>query len=190
MANWHFIILLREFVQWEVPNGSVLGRIVSVDEASLSVSRLMMGADATTMRDFFLPPFIYDENFVDITPKPSLSSLIIVHHEEDFLLFKTRYVFGMQDVFCTREPVNLRYLLSTIIFDGISWLISELHRVLSKRQIQEKFASFSVCSLVLLWDYLKEKLEIPVVTEGKTYTFSVSMGRDLSVTKVKKAIIY
>jgi len=122
----------------------------------------MMGADANTMRDFFLPPLIYDESFIDITPKPSLSSLIIVHHEEDFLSFKARYVFGMQDVFCTREPVNLRYPPQ----------------------------SFSVCSLVLLWDYLKEKLEIPVVTEGKTYTFSVSMGRDLSVTKVKKAIIY
>jgi RNAse (barnase) inhibitor barstar len=167
-----------------------LGRIVSVDEASISVSRLMMGADANTMRDFFLPPLIYDESFIDITPKPSLSSLIIiVHHEEDFLSFKARYVFGMQDVFCTREPVNLRYppqSLNTIIFDGISWLVSELHRVLSsRRQIQEKFASYSVCSLVLLWDYLKEKLEIPVVTEGKTYTFSVSMGRDLSITKVK-----
>ncbi len=163
--------------------------MLSVDEASISVSHWAMDGEATTMRDFFLPPLIYDEHIVNVIPKPTLSSLIIVHHEEDFLSFKARYVFGMQDVFCTREPVNLRYppqSLNTIIFDGISWLVSELHRVLSsRRQIQEKFASYSVCSLVLLWDYLKEKLEIPVVTEGKTYTFSVSMGRDLSITKVK-----
>ena len=121
--------------------------MLSVDEASISVSHWAMDGEATTMRDFFLPPLIYDEHIVNVIPKPTLSSLIIVHHAEDFLSFKSRYVFGMQDVFCTREPVNLRYppqSLSTIIFDGILWIVSELNRLLSnRRQSQDLFASFS-----------------------------------------------
>jgi len=193
MANRYLIFLPGEFVRWEIPNGSALGRILSIDEASISVSRWAVDGEAHTMRDFFLPPLIYDEHIVDVIPKPALSSLIFVHHAEDFLSFKNRYVFGMQDVFCTREPVNLRYppqSLSTIIFDGILWIVSELNRLLSnRRQSQDLFASFSGSSSVLIWEYLQEKLQIPVVQKGKTYTFSITMGRDLSVTKVKARYI-
>jgi hypothetical protein len=80
----------------------------------------------------------------------------------------------MQDVFCTRDPVNLRYppqSLSTIIFDGILWIVSELNHLLSNRRQSQ------------------DKSQIPVVQKGKTYTFSILMGRDLSVTKVKARYI-
>jgi hypothetical protein len=49
MANQHFIFLTREFVQWKVPYGNSLGRTVSVDEVSISVSFWDMDADATVM---------------------------------------------------------------------------------------------------------------------------------------------
>jgi hypothetical protein len=81
----HF--LPGEFVRWEVPNGSALGRILSVDEASILVSCWAVDGEAATMRDFFLPPLIYDGHIVDVIPKPTLSSLIFVHHAEDFLSF-------------------------------------------------------------------------------------------------------
>jgi len=163
------------------------------NEASISVSRWAVDGTAATRRDFFIPPLIYDEHIVDVIPKLALSSLIFVYHAEDFLSFKNRYVFGMQDVFCTREPVNLRYppqSLSTIIFDGILWIVSELNCFLSnRRQSQDLFASFSGSSSVLIWDYLQKKLQIPVIQKGKTYTFSILTGRDLSVTKVKARYI-
>jgi len=160
--------------------------MLSVDEASISVSHWAMDGEATTMRDFFLPPLIYDEHIVNVIPKPTLSSLIIVHHAEDFLSFKSRYVFGMQYVFCTREPVNLRYppqSLSTIIFDGILWMLSELNHLLSnRRQSQDMFFHKFFC---LTLGLPAREVANPVVHKGKTYIFSVSMGRDLSVTKVK-----
>ncbi len=189
MDRRQFQFMPGEFVRWQIPNGSAFGRILSVNDASVSVSRWAVDDGAATMADYFIPPVISDQRTVDVIPLPALSSLIFVHHVDDYSSFKTKYVFGMQDVYCTREPVLLWFppqSLSAIIFDGISWLLSELHRVLSnRRQSQDMFSSFSISTSVLLWEYLKEKFHIPVVLKEKTYTFCVSNGRDLSVTKVK-----
>jgi hypothetical protein len=126
---------------------------------------------------------------MDIIARPSIVSLIFVHHENDFSSFRVRYMYGMRDVFCTKEQVNLLLppqSLSVILHDAFFGFVSELQRVLNnQRQNQEAFSSFSMNASIITWDYLVEKLQIPVEEKAKICTFLVSSGKDLSITKVK-----
>jgi hypothetical protein len=108
------------------------------------------------MDTYLLPPLIQDAHVMDIIARPYISTLIFAHQADDFSSYRVRYIYGMSDVFCTTEQVNLRLppqSLSVILYDAFLLFISELQRVLNnQRQNQEAFFSFSMNASVITWD--------------------------------------
>jgi len=76
--------------------------------------------------------------------------------------------------------------VSYIISDSITWISSELQRVLNnRREHQEVFSSFTLQLSCLTWNYLVESLKVPEHVKTKVVTFSMMYNKDLSSLRVK-----
>ncbi len=116
-------------MRWQTPSGDEIGRIVAVSEATVIVSCWAEANQTGSMDNYLVPPVIIDQHQIDIIPRPTLSLLIFVHHERDFLSFKARYICGMRDVYCTTDSINLSLpppSLTIILYEAILRLFSEL----------------------------------------------------------------
>jgi len=160
-----------------------------VSEANVTVSHWAIDNAGHTIETYNLPSVIRDEHIIDTIPRLSLSSLVFVHHADDFRSYKKKFVYGMEDVFSTRDDVNLwlpAQSLSVILYESIMSLYGELQRVLNhRREHQEVFSSFSQYISILTWYYLIEKLRLPIIIKKKVVTYLVPSERDLPMTKVK-----
>jgi hypothetical protein len=179
----HLFFLPGKFLQWRTPDGNAIGRIISVLETTVSVSRWVKVQQQSFMDTYILPPLIQDAHMMDIIARLSISSPTFVPHADDFSSCRVRYIYGMRYVFCTKEQVNLSLplqSLSVILYDAFLGLLSELQGVLNnQRQYQEAFSSFNMNASIITWEYLVEKLQIPVEEKDKVCTFLVSSGKDL-----------
>jgi len=102
--------------------------------------------------------------------------------------FKVRFGFGMVPMYSKQNilmPVT-HQSVSYIISDSITWISSELQRVLNnRREHQEVFSSFTLQLSCLTWNYLVESLKVPEHVKTKVVTFSMMYNKDLSSLRVK-----
>jgi hypothetical protein len=160
MATPYLMFLPGEFICCQSKCGtSFIGRIVSVSEANVTVSCWAIDNVGHAIETYNLPLVICNEHIIDTIPRPSLSSLVFVHHADDFMSFKKKFVNGMEDVFCTRDDVNLwlpAQSLSVILYESITSLVGELQRVLNDhREHQGILSSFSQYISILMWQLPK-----------------------------------
>jgi hypothetical protein len=118
-----------EFVRWKRRNGDInVGRIHSIADATLSVVRWIEDETADTDK-YSLSPVLIDTPHMEVIPKPLLSSVVFVFHVDTFSSYKARYIYGMENIYCTRQAYDLRLplqSLSSIIYDGLVQISLEL----------------------------------------------------------------
>ena len=191
MANFFFTFQPGEFVQVLLPCGSSrVGQIHSVTNINLSVSWWSpdIEEECVNATDLLLPARLSDTREQDIIPIPSISSVAFVFNLSDLSDFKVRFSFGMVSILCSRSfltPIT-HQSVSFIIIDSITWISSELQRVLNnRREHQEVFSSFTLQLSCLTWNYLVESLKVPEHVKTKVVTFSMMYNKDLSSLRVK-----
>jgi hypothetical protein len=115
MATPYLVFLPGELIRWQSSCGTAfLGRFISVYEANVRVSRWVIDNTGTVTESYHLPVMILDEHIIDTIPRPSLSSLVFVHHADDFINFKVKFIHGWQMYFAQEIMLIFGYT-STII---------------------------------------------------------------------------
>jgi hypothetical protein len=152
-------------------------------------------ATDTSAWNYYLPAvLIAAEEEATMSRPSSLTSLVFVCHANRIENFSYHYVYGMNNVFCVRDPSSILAIpsfqsLSHIISDGVHRISCELQRVLSNRRQNQSSCSVTNLTISMLcWKYLVDYLGIPTVSKERPLQKTLSWSRDLSITQVKKKI--
>ncbi len=205
--NEELIFLPGDCFRIEHPDGFRIAQVIrTLQDGNLAVVLWILGPNAVQQgaSNYYLPVILMEAGEEATVERPqSLASLVFMFNADSIEKFSSRYVYGMQNIFCIRQANEDEVTceaahfiqpslqsLTHIINDSLNRISFELQRILSnRRQNQSVYSATNVPITAITWRYLLDYLCLPEVKKERSLQSVLSRSKDLSITQVKKKVI-